>query len=223
MFQTDKEDWDAVKSSFLHSFDCKHSAKTACANLQEITQKSGDSMFTYFSKNIVTFKLFMFAKCNYPIRISQPTTIWRLTGSRRMDAIFPDAVVHCWPSGWQQKEITKMAHGTFLATYKAAPDLKVIQTESKAAKQITVTAFTALRAKEQEEVNAVCAQRNTPSFTPNRHAATQCRYWNCYWHLLCDCLKCEAARTPMINTLSQNYTWARVSTAEKPVDKIFTV
>jgi hypothetical protein len=69
-----------------------------------------------------------------------------------------------------------MAHGTFLATYKAAPDLKVIQTESKAAKQITVTAFTALRAKEQEEVNAVCAQRNSPSFTINRHAATQCRY-----------------------------------------------
>jgi len=51
-----------VKASFLCSFDAKHSAKTVCANLQDLTQKSGDSIFTYFSRNFETFKHFMSAK-----------------------------------------------------------------------------------------------------------------------------------------------------------------
>ncbi len=62
VFQTDKDDWNTVKTSFLCSFDPKHSAKTIYANLQDLTHKSGDSVFTYFSKNIETFKWFMSTK-----------------------------------------------------------------------------------------------------------------------------------------------------------------
>ncbi len=42
LFQVDKENWDDVKTCFLCSFKLKHSAKTVCANIQDLTQKSGE-------------------------------------------------------------------------------------------------------------------------------------------------------------------------------------
>ncbi len=51
-----------MKARFLKSFNPKHSAETLCTNLQDITQKYGDSVFAYFPKNIEAFKRFMSAK-----------------------------------------------------------------------------------------------------------------------------------------------------------------
>jgi hypothetical protein len=53
------------------------------------------------------------------------------------------------------KEIMKTTHGTLQATYEAALDLEVIQSENKPAKPITVAAATTLTTEEQEAINAV--------------------------------------------------------------------
>ncbi len=42
---TDKASWNAVKASFLCTFEHKYSAKTICANLQDLVQKPGEVVF----------------------------------------------------------------------------------------------------------------------------------------------------------------------------------
>jgi hypothetical protein len=52
IFQIDKEAWANVNAIFLCSFELKHSANTVCANLQDLTRKSGESIYIYFAKNV---------------------------------------------------------------------------------------------------------------------------------------------------------------------------
>jgi hypothetical protein len=58
-FGTDKASWITVKASFLRSFEQKYSAMTVCAILQDLTQKPGEAVFTYFACNVETFKRIM--------------------------------------------------------------------------------------------------------------------------------------------------------------------
>ncbi len=56
------------------------------------------------------------------------------------------------------KELMRTAHGTFQATYEAAVDLEVIQSENKTIKPIIMmAAATTMNREELEAVNALCA------------------------------------------------------------------
>jgi hypothetical protein len=69
-FRVNKENWNAIKTSFLKFFNSEHSAKTICTNFQDLTQKPGESVHDYFSQNLETFKRFMSSKLS-----KMPSTI----------------------------------------------------------------------------------------------------------------------------------------------------
>ncbi len=62
IFQINLDSWDNVKASFLQSFKPKHSAKTICSNLQDLTQKPRESIYIDSPGNIKMFKRFMASK-----------------------------------------------------------------------------------------------------------------------------------------------------------------
>jgi hypothetical protein len=140
VFQTNKEDWATVKASFLKSFEPKYSAKTVCANLQDLNQKSCKGVFAYL-KNIEAFKQFMATK---PDKMPQAVAAmdnhksdWIATERSMMQHFQTQLFIACIQDKIQ-KELMKNTYDNFQAMYKAALDLKVIQHKNKMAKPVTV-------------------------------------------------------------------------------------
>lgn len=55
----DNKDWNAVKKAFLLAYEKKYTAKTTCANLAELTQRSGETAHRYYLRLFDTFEKLM--------------------------------------------------------------------------------------------------------------------------------------------------------------------
>jgi hypothetical protein len=69
VFQTNKEDWDGFKNSFLRPL-----TPNTLPKLFALTHKLNNSIFTYFFRNSKTFKEFTSIKDDKITKTSPPTT-----------------------------------------------------------------------------------------------------------------------------------------------------
>lgn len=241
----DKQDWEAVKTEFLESYEPKFTAKTTCTNFQELVQKQGETVLDYYLRVQEAFTKMCEAKSDTLAVVradrgaataAQATAI-KKEGIKDIELFFKHQLFKAGLRDDLRAEVMKAGKETLLDSKKLAVELEVINNDKKGRSVAAVTADTHEATAEEEEeelqedelayINALRYQKGRPPFrtggfrpkAPNGgNGGTRdvvCRHCGAKGHFQRDCRKRMKAKAPMVDANGKPYERRRINAVEE--------